>query len=123
MHRQSFRESLLVGVLMLMSMVALAQSQFPQPPQIPYGMSIGTENAKAVAAAAIAEAQKNHWTMAIAIVDTGAHLVYFERIRTLRPEASTWRSKKLARRRYSDGLAESLKMVWLRGAITFGYYV
>jgi uncharacterized protein GlcG (DUF336 family) len=33
-----------------------------------------------VAAAAIAEAQKNNWKMAIAIVDTGGYLVYFEKM-------------------------------------------
>jgi len=127
MHRQSFRESLLVGVLMLMSMVALAQSQFPQPPQIPYGMSIGTENAKAVAAAAIAEAQKNHWTMAIAIVDTGAHLVYFERMQDTQTGSvdlaiEKARTSSLFRRPsrvFEDGLAaggDNLRILRLTGA-------
>ncbi len=32
------------------------------------------------AAAAIAEARKNRWNMAIAIVDTGGYLVYFEKM-------------------------------------------
>ena len=36
--------------------------------------------AKKVAEAAAAEAKKNNFTMCIAIVDDGAHLVYFERI-------------------------------------------
>jgi uncharacterized protein GlcG (DUF336 family) len=45
-----------------------------------YGPSIGADQAKAVAAAAIAEAKKNQWTMAIAIVDTAGDLVYFERM-------------------------------------------
>jgi uncharacterized protein GlcG (DUF336 family) len=38
-------------------------------------MPISIENAKKVAAAAVAEAQKNKWNMAIAIVDTGGYLV------------------------------------------------
>jgi glc operon protein GlcG len=36
--------------------------------------------AKQIAAAAHEEARKNHWTMAICIVDDGAHLVYLERM-------------------------------------------
>jgi hypothetical protein len=53
-----------------------AQANFAAPPPTPYGVSIGIESAKKVAAAAVAEAQKNRWRMAIAIVDTGGHLVY-----------------------------------------------
>jgi len=45
-----------------------------------YGPSIVADQAKTVAAAAIAEAKKNQWTMAIAIVDTAGDLVYFERM-------------------------------------------
>ena len=36
--------------------------------------------AKQIAAAAHEEARKNHWTMAICIVDDGAHLLYLERM-------------------------------------------
>jgi glc operon protein GlcG len=45
-----------------------------------YGLSITLADAKKVAAAAIAEAVKNSWKMAVAIVDTGAHLVYYEKM-------------------------------------------
>jgi glc operon protein GlcG len=38
------------------------------------------EAAKQIAAAAQAEARKNNWTMVIAIVDDGGHLVYLERM-------------------------------------------
>lgn len=38
------------------------------------------EDAKKIGDAAAAEAKKNKWNMAIAIVDDGGHLVYFERI-------------------------------------------
>lgn len=37
------------------------------------------ENAKRVAAAAEAEAQRNGWRVAIAVVDDGGHLLYLER--------------------------------------------
>lgn len=47
----------------------------------PYALaSIALGNAKEAAAAAIAVARKNTWTMAVAIVDTGGHLVYFEKM-------------------------------------------
>jgi glc operon protein GlcG len=46
----------------------------------PYGAPIGGDDAKKAAAAAIAEARRNNWTMAVAVVDTGGHLVYFEKM-------------------------------------------
>lgn len=45
-----------------------------------YGASITVADAKRVAAATVAEAARNSWTMAVAIVDTGGHLVYFEKM-------------------------------------------
>jgi uncharacterized protein GlcG (DUF336 family) len=46
----------------------------------PYGTPVNLENAKKVAAAAIAEARKNNWTMAVSVVDTAGDLVYFEKM-------------------------------------------
>jgi hypothetical protein len=68
-----------VVLIGMVGLPAMAQPAFA-PPQIPYGVSISTESAKNVAATSIAEAQKNNWKMAIAIVDTGGYLVYFERM-------------------------------------------
>jgi uncharacterized protein GlcG (DUF336 family) len=45
-----------------------------------YGESIGLEAARKAVAASVAESKKNNWNMAAAIVDTGGHLVYFERM-------------------------------------------
>ena len=45
-----------------------------------YGPSISLENAKKVAAAALAEVRKNNWTMAVAVVDGNGDLVYFEKM-------------------------------------------
>ena len=59
--------------------VFIAPSGMAQLPN-PYGASIAVENAKKVAAAAVAEARKNNWTMAFAIVDPGGSLVYFEKM-------------------------------------------
>ena len=46
----------------------------------PYGSPISVENAKKAAAAALAEAVKNHWTMAVAVVDPTGTLVYYEKM-------------------------------------------
>jgi uncharacterized protein GlcG (DUF336 family) len=80
-HLRAFAATAALGVsLGLASGNALAQASFAAPPQIPYGAPITTEAAKKAAAAAIAEAHKNKWKMAVAIVDTGGHLIYFERM-------------------------------------------
>jgi glc operon protein GlcG len=42
--------------------------------------SLSLEDARKAAAAAAPEAKKNKWNMAIAVVDDGGHLIYFERI-------------------------------------------
>jgi glc operon protein GlcG len=64
-----------VGVaLMMSSTLALAQMN------IPYGLSIGLEDAKKAAAPALAEARKNSWMMAVAIVDTSGNLIYYEKM-------------------------------------------
>jgi len=49
--------------------------------QVPsYGISINLELAKKVLAAAQAEARKNNWPVAIAILDTSGNLVLFEKM-------------------------------------------
>ena len=48
-----------------------------------YGTPISVENAKKVAAAALAEARKNKFNMAVAVVDPAGNLVYFERMDTV----------------------------------------
>ena len=58
-----------------------AELQTPAPPPAtPYGAPIALEAAKRVMAAAEAEAAKNHWTMAIVIVDSTGHVVMLERL-------------------------------------------
>jgi glc operon protein GlcG len=58
----------------LCSMSAVAQAP------IPYGLPVGVENARKAAAAALAEARKGNWKMAVAVVDTGGVLVYYEKM-------------------------------------------
>jgi len=57
----------------------LAAPAFAQLPN-PYGESINIDNAKKIAALSAAEAKKNNWKMAIAIVDIAGDLVYFEKM-------------------------------------------
>jgi uncharacterized protein GlcG (DUF336 family) len=93
-----------------------------------YGAPISLPEAKRVLAAAQAEAAKNKWNVAIAIVDSGGHLVAFERMDTTqygsvevaqekaRTAAAFRRSSKV----FQDGVAaggEGLRMLRLPGAI------
>jgi glc operon protein GlcG len=52
----------------------------PGPKLPPYGRSITIAEAKKIATAALAPAIDNGWTMVIAIVDPGGHLVYLEKL-------------------------------------------
>ena len=45
-----------------------------------YGATITLDHAKKAATAAVAEASRSHWTMAVAIVDPAGDLVYFEKM-------------------------------------------
>ena len=66
---------LAIAVLVML----VAAPVFAQLPN-PYGTSINLENARKIAALSVAEANKNNWKMAIAIVDISGDLVYFEKI-------------------------------------------
>ncbi len=68
----------LIGLALVVA--GFGQTPLVPPPNVPYGVSISPDAAKKVAAAAIAEARKNNWAMAVAVVDTGGYLVYFERM-------------------------------------------
>ena len=98
-----------------------------QMPEV-YGLSINLDTAKKIAASAIAEAAKNNWTMAVAILDTGGNLVYFEKMDgtqtgSVRVAISKGRSAVLFKRptkAFQDMLAaggEGLRMLRLEGAV------
>jgi glc operon protein GlcG len=55
-------------------------AQQAAPPSTPYGAPIDIAAAKKAMAAAEAEAAKNNWGVAIAIVDSGANLVMLHRL-------------------------------------------
>jgi glc operon protein GlcG len=65
----------LAFTLLACSSFALAQDRRPG-----YGTPVTTANAKKIAAAVIAECQKNSWNVAVAVVDPHGYLVYFERM-------------------------------------------
>ena len=66
-------------MLAIASMPSIAQPQKTAMP-IPYGEPIRLEKAEKVMAAALQEAIKNNWNMAIAIVDAGGNLVLFKKM-------------------------------------------
>ena len=63
----------------LLSAFGILGSAAAQMPNA-YGPSITLETAKKVAAPALAEAAKNSWTIAVAIVDPSGNLVYYEKM-------------------------------------------
>jgi glc operon protein GlcG len=50
------------------------------PFDIPYGPPISLERAQAAIGAAVAEAKKHNWKLNVAVVDSGANLVAFQRM-------------------------------------------
>jgi glc operon protein GlcG len=93
-----------------------------------YGPSITLDNAKKVAAAAMAEVKKNNWIMAVAIVDPAGDLVYFEKMddtqvqSTIVSQTKARSSARFARptKAFQDMLAaggEGLRVLRIQGAI------
>ncbi len=60
--------------------VLLGGTLAPAQERPPYGPDITIDTAKKIAAAAVVEAKKNKWNVAIAIVDNHGFLVYYERL-------------------------------------------
>lgn len=79
----------MMGAALLLGVEAGAQTTPPAaaptaaapaaPPPL-YGTPITADQAKAAATAAIAEAKKNNWFYAVAVVEPSGDLVYFERM-------------------------------------------
>ena len=61
------------------ALLCCANSAYAQLPN-PYGAPISLDDAKRVAAPALAEARKNNWNVAVAIVDYSGNLVYYEKM-------------------------------------------
>jgi glc operon protein GlcG len=93
-----------------------------------YGLPITIERAKQVAMPALAEARRNQWTMAVAIVDTAGDLVYFEKMDTTQAgsvDVAIDKARSAARfkrptKAFQDTLAgggEGLRVLALKGAV------
>jgi uncharacterized protein GlcG (DUF336 family) len=61
-----------------LTLVGFAAVATAQPVRPPYGQAINLETAKKMAVGAAAEAKKNNWNVAIAIVDNHGMLIYYE---------------------------------------------
>ena len=101
-----------------------AEGQMPNP----YGMPISLDNARKAALPAIAEATKNSWNVAVAIVDPGGNLVYYEKMDNTQigsatiaiEKARTAALYKRPSKAFQDALAtggESMRVLKLPGAL------
>ena len=71
------RNRLIMQVVYALTLALFASGVVAQQ-RPPYGQAINLETAKKIAAASAAEAKKNNWNVAIAIVDNHGFLVYYE---------------------------------------------
>src|SRR5215469_11558726 len=94
----------------------------------PYGAPISVDNAKKAAAAALAEAVKNHWAMAVAVVDPDGVLIYYEKMDNTQvgsADVSIEKARSAARfkrptKAFQDALAQGgagLRILGLSGAV------
>jgi uncharacterized protein GlcG (DUF336 family) len=106
-----------------LTVVTSLAAQMPNP----YGPPITLEAAKKPVAAALAEAARNKWTMAAAVVDPSGTLIYFERMDNTQVASSQVaidkaRSAAIYKRptkEFQDGLAAGgagLRLLRLRGS-------
>jgi glc operon protein GlcG len=70
----------ILSLVLITSISSTAQTQKPAASPLTYGEPIKLEQAEKVMAAALQEASKNNWTMAVAIVDAGGNLVLFKKM-------------------------------------------
>ena len=73
------------------SLAAFATVVAAQDKRPGYGTPVNTATAKKIAAAVLAECQKNSWNVAVAVVDPHGALLYFERM-----EDTQWASNDIA---------------------------
>ncbi len=74
------RYKILASALLCAGLIAGAPAQAQQKGPLPYGAPITLAQAQKVAAAAMAEAAKNKWEEAIAIVEPNGQLVYYAKM-------------------------------------------
>ncbi len=110
-------------VMFALCALATAVAQAPS-----YGPTISLENAKKAAAQAIAEARKNNWTMAVAVVDPNGTLIYYEKMDNTQngsADVSISKARSAARfkrptKAFQDALAaggSGLRILGIEGAV------
>jgi glc operon protein GlcG len=72
----SHRTKALIALMLILGFLGTGAQMLPYP----YGTPVSIDNAKKAAAAALAEAVKNHWNMAVAVVDPNGALIYYEKM-------------------------------------------
>lgn len=115
-------------VLVALALAFFVQSAIPQMMPNPYGPPISVDDAKKAAAAALAEARKNNWKMAVAVVDPNGDLVYYEKMDNTQlgsSQVSIGKARSAARykrptKAFQDALAAGgagLRILALEGAV------
>lgn len=114
--------------LVVLTVVFCALSARSQMMPNPYGAPVSLDDAKKAAAAAMAEARKNNWKMAVAVVDPNGDLVYYEKMDNTQlgsSQVSIAKARSAARfkrptKAFQDGLAAGaggLRILGLEGAV------
>jgi uncharacterized protein GlcG (DUF336 family) len=114
--------------LIALSVVFCAVSATPQMMPNPYGPPVSVDDAKKAAAVALAEARKNNWKMAVAIVDPNGDLIYYEKMDNTQlgsSQVSIAKARSAARfkrptKAFQDGVAAGgagLRILGLEGAV------
>ncbi len=75
MSRKSTVKPAIVAIILFCGL-AIAKAQMPNP----LGGPVSLDSARKAVAPALAEAEKNHWNVAVAVVDTSGNLVYYEKM-------------------------------------------
>jgi len=113
-----------IGVMFALGALASALAQMPNP----YGTAISLENAKKAVAPALAEAAKNNWRVAVAIVGPAGTLIYYEKMDNTQlgsaevaiDKARTAALFKRPTKAFQDALAaggEGLRILTLKGVV------
>jgi len=111
-------------VMFAIGALQAVRAQMPNP----YGLSISVDDARKAAAPALAEAAKNNWKVAVAIVDPAGTLVYYEKMDNTQlgsANVAVDKARSAARfkrptKAFQDALAaggEGLRVLGLEGAV------
>jgi glc operon protein GlcG len=117
-----------VKFLLALSLAFCSLNAIPQMMPNPYGPPVSVDTAKKAAAVALAEARKNNWNMAVAVVDPNGDLVYYEKMDNTQlgsSQVSIAKARSAARfkrptKAFQDGLAAGgagLRILGLEGAV------